>query len=181
MIKSIPLIATMFIGGCSTANMLLDGSLSGSNLAIATEMAESMRTQCVYFSERRDGSDRTGNMKFTSTAEVKFFFVGDQGWFRADTMADGVSDAIFYNPQKKQYVCGQKNWDKFSDAKKISFVNVMDNPKTLEVAPKVRLVDVRRDGDLESKLLALKELYSKKLISETQYNERVSKLLASGQ
>lgn len=173
---------TVTLAGCSTSNMLLDGSLSGSNLVIATEMAENMSTRCVHYSERRDGSDRSGNMKFNSTAAVKFFYVGDQGWFRADVEADGVWDSVFYNPLKQQYVCGQKNWDKFSDAKRILFANVMVNSKTLEVAaPKATPVNVRKDLNVESKLLELKELYNKNLITETQYNERVSKLLASGQ
>jgi hypothetical protein len=124
---------SIFLSGClATTNLLVDGGLDLDDLAMANEMAERTRDSCTRYSERQDGSNRSGDIKMKSLPEVKAFFRSDNGWYKAETLNEGVWDSVFLRRTTQQFVCGQKNWDSYPESLGIQFKRVGVKEKSLE-------------------------------------------------
>lgn len=89
-------------------------------------------------------------------------------------MINGVWDYSFYNPKEFRFVCGEKQWEKFKDAKKIIFGEIDVQVKKIKSSPVISTKP--KNQNIEDKLKNLQELRQKNLITEKQHDELVKKL-----
>ncbi len=138
------------------------------------EMAEKTKNMCItYTYDPGSGSKLSGDMKINKLPVVKKFYTSDSDWFKVYFMINGVWDYSFYNPKEYKFICGEKQWEKLKESRKISFeeveVEVKNNSSpVIPTQPK--------NQNIEDKLKNFKELRQKNLITEKQYDDLVKKV-----
>jgi hypothetical protein len=51
------------------------------------------------------------------------------GWYRAESRAEGIVDYVYLNESSGQFICGSKNWDNTTQARLVSFVDLVATGK----------------------------------------------------
>jgi hypothetical protein len=163
------------LSGClATTDILKDDvNLSLSQKNILNEMAEKTKNICIIYTyDPGSGSKLSGDRKITKLPVVKRFYTSDSDWFKVYFMIDGAWDYSFYNPKEFKFICGEKQWVKLKEAKKITFdeveVEVKNNSSQV-------ISTTSKNKNIEDKLKNLKELRQKNLITEKQYDDLVKK------
>jgi hypothetical protein len=164
------------LAGCiATTDLLQDNTnLSSSHKKLLNEMAEKTKNICItYTYDPGTGAKLSGDMKISKLPVIKRFYTSDSGWFKVYFMINGVWDFSFYNPKDFKFVCGEKQWEKLKESRKISFdeveVEVKNNSLPIISTQPKNLI-------IEDKLKNLKELRQKNLITEKQYDDLVKKV-----
>lgn len=172
-------LITIFSGCLATTNLLTDGSLNSEDLSVAREMSELTTRHCVRVSYAGNSEEPTNKIKFTSLPEVKAFYSSTDNWYKADLLLDGVWDSAFFQKTSKRLVCGQKQWDKYSESKELQFKKRGVLEKSLNEIAYVPTVTPKRQITTEEKLSEVKSLFNKNLITSQQYDEQVKRILAN--
>lgn len=164
------------LSGCIATTDLLhdDANLNSSQKNILREMAEKTKNLCItYTYDPSSGAKLSGDMKLNKLPIVKRFYTSDSDWFKVYFMINGVWDYSFYNPKQYKFVCGEKQWEKLKESRKITFeeVEVELRKNSLTV-----ISTQSKNQNIEDKLKNLKELRQKNLITEKQYDELVKKI-----
>lgn len=179
-IKCTPLfLIVLSLGGClATTNLLTDGTLSSGDLKIARESAELTTKHCVRVSYSSGSEEPTNKIKFTSLPEVKAFYSSTDNWYKIDVLLDGVWDSTFFQSSSKRLVCGQKQWDKYSESKELQFKKRGIVEKSLNEIAYVPTVTYKKQITTEERLSEVKSLFNKNLLTSQQYDEQVKRILA---
>jgi len=171
------------LSGClATTNLLTDGKLSPNHLKVAQEMAERTMTNCITVKYRGSDDNPLNKMKLSKLPEIKSLWESDSGWYKADSLVDQTWDFVYYNYTTGRLVCGQKNWDKYAESSKIQFIRVDEKQLSLNASINTSqsTTVATTPETLEVKLRKLKHLHEEKLISTTQYDMQVKKVLEEG-
>ncbi len=163
------------LAGClATTDLLQDSTnLSSSHKKMLNEMAEKTKNICItYTYDPGSGAKLSGDIKINKLPVVKRFYTSDSDWFKVYFMTNGVWDYSFYNPKEYKFICGEKQWEKLKESRKITFDEV-------EVEMKNNSSQVTsttsKNQNIKDKLKNLKELRQKNLITEKQYDDLVKK------
>lgn len=70
-------------------------------------------------------------IKLNGTAVIHRLYTSTQGWYKAETIIQGMWSNFYYNPNNKLSVCGQQEWDAYADTKNIQFQQINQKPKKL--------------------------------------------------
>ena len=72
-----------------------------------------------------------GSMRISETrpvsarrAVITRLFRGEDGWYRAESRVEGITDYVYYNDRDLSFVCGEIQWRKTREFRKIYFENV---------------------------------------------------------
>lgn len=116
-------LLSSFLAGClATADLASEQELSPGDKLIAQKIASLGSQICTRHTyDPATNVKKSGEMKITSNIVIKRFYKSEGDWFKVEAVADGVWDNIFYNKSSGQIVCGQKQWDSYSNAKGIEF------------------------------------------------------------
>ena len=175
--KKYLILASCFaLAGCIATTDLLqdDANLSSSQKNIINEMAGKTRNICItYTYDTSSGARQSGDMKISKLPIVKRFYTSDAGWFKIYFNINGVWDYSFYNPKEFMFVCGEKQWEKYKESKKIIFDEVSVELKKINVSPVISTKPKKQN--IEDKLKDFKDLREKNLITEKQYDELVKR------
>lgn len=178
-------ISPFILTGCLTVNSLLDESnnvLNSNQKIIAKDISNKIKTICVHY-KYEPGSDRklTGDMKFSSSIDVKKFEISDAGWYKVYFMSQGIWDYAYYNPSSFKFVCGEKQWNQFAESRKIEFQEVGAKVKSINniQATQAKTSFSENKNVVEEKLKLLKSLREKDLITEKQYSDQVLKIISA--
>lgn len=164
------------LGGCLATSDLLqdDTNLTSSHKSLLNEMAEKTRNICItYTYDPGSGTKLSGDMKISKLPVIKRFYTSDAGWYKVYFMINGVWDYSFYNPKEFRFVCGEKQWEKAKESRKITFDEVeveLKNNSSPVISTKPK------NQNIEDKLRSLQELRQKNLITEKQHDELVKKI-----
>ena len=136
-------------------------------------MAEKTKNICItYTYDPSSGAKLSGDKKINKLPVVKRFYTSDSDWFKVYFMIDGVWDYSFYNPKEYKFICGEKQWEKLKESRKITFdeveVEIKNNSSQVTST-------TSKNQNIEDKLKNLKELRQKNLITEKQYDDLVKK------
>lgn len=115
---------SVFLTGCLASVDLTreDSPLRSSERAVAVKIAKIAASQCVTYTYNSSTGERmSGNTAVYNPVSVKRLFLSDRGWYKAEIVADGVWDSAFLQENSDRFICGQKNWDSYSDTKEIKF------------------------------------------------------------
>jgi len=165
--------------------MLTDGSLNSEDLKAATEIAERTQQQCTRTRYKDDGQQVGGGAAVAMLPDIKKIYRAEDSWYKAEVAVAGIWDNVYLNFFTKQIVCGQKNWEKFGEAGSLSFkqvgigeksVNetslVFNKPDTMNSSSMHQV-----ESTIEQKLIKLKSLFEKNLITSQQYEEQMRGIL----
>lgn len=173
------LITTLCIGlvGCLATTDLLhdDTNLSSANKSTLHEMAEKTRNICMTYSyDPSSGAKLSGDIKINKPPIAKRFYTSNAGWYKVYFMTNGVWDHSYYNPKEFIFVCGEKQWGKYTEAKKIIFDEV--DVKLEKINSSSVISAENKNQNIEGNLKNLQELRQKNLITEKQHDELVRKI-----
>ena len=171
-------IAIISLGGClATTNLLTDGALDAEDLRIANTMAEMTTKYCRTFQETNFGARISGEMAIKKLPEIKAFYTGSDNWYKADALAGTVWTTIYYNKVSKKYTCG-KSWESFSEARTVQFTRKDIKDRSINDIPVKSFATLNQSKSVESKLIEVKSLFDKNLITSQQYNDQVKRILS---
>lgn len=172
--------AVLSLSGClATTNLLTDGTLNSEDLSIAVNMSELTMKHCFRVSYSGHSDEPKKEMNFTSLPQVKAFYSSTDNWYKVDMLLDGVWDSVYFQKTSRRYVCGQKQWDKYSESSTLLFKKRGIVEKSLNELDFVSTVQSKKQITIEEKLSEIKSLYEKNLINSRQYDEQVSNILAN--
>lgn len=110
------------LSGCVAPDVLATANLPENLRQTAHEMRLRGAYQCTTHKyEQSSGRKLTGDVKISTEVTLRRFYISDNDWYKAEIIGNGVIDNIFYSPKTGKFVCGQKNWDSYSDTKNIAF------------------------------------------------------------
>ena len=138
------------------------------------EMAEKTKNICITFTyDPGSGAKLSGDRKIEKLPVVKRFYTSDSGWYKIYFMINGVWDYSFYNPKEYKFICGEKQWEKLKESRKITFDEVEVELKKFVPSPVISTKSKKQN--IEDKLKDFKDLREKNLITEKQYDELVKR------
>lgn len=175
---SIGVLVSILSGCLATTNLLTDGKLGAAHLQVANEMADRTSKNCVTVQYRGGSEEPMNNMKMRERPDVKSLWESDSDWYKAEMLVQQAWDNIYYNNITGRLVCGQKNWDKFSESRTIRFIRVDEKQPSLNIRSNPSQPTSTDIETAETRLTKLKSLHNKKLISDQQYDEQVKRILA---
>jgi hypothetical protein len=116
---------TIFLAGCNaTSDMLRERDLLPDSLhGIAKSMTMLAKERCL----KASGTTETPRDKWQSGRRldgewaVRRFYIGNGDWYKATTASQGVIDNIYYNTKSYRFVCGDHQWNSFSNSREIDF------------------------------------------------------------
>lgn len=164
------------LSGCIATTDLLhnETNLNSSQKSILKEMAEKTQNICILYTyDTISGDKLSGDRKINKLPVAKRFYTSDSGWFKVYFMTNGVWDYSFYNPKDYKFVCGEKQWGKLKESRKIIFDEVevelkKDSSPVLSIKSNNQII--------EDKLKNLRNLRQRNLITEKQYDDLVKKI-----
>lgn len=165
------------LGGCLATTDLLqdDTNLSSPHKSLLSEMAEKTKNICItYTYDPGSGMKLSGDMKISKLPVVKRFYTSDADWYKVYFMINGVWDYSFYNPKEFRFICGEKQWEKYKEARSVVFDEVILELKNMKSSPVISTKP--KNQNIEDKLRSLQELRQKNLITEKQHDELVKKI-----
>ncbi|MES3041842.1 MAG: hypothetical protein V4730_11925 [Pseudomonadota bacterium] len=120
--------AALVLSGCAvTADVTEKMQLSSEqNHAVNMIRAHSSQTCRVAYYEGPEPSakQKGGTVEVLKPATVTRLFHSTQGWYKALVVTQGITDYIFYHPGLERGICGQRQWDEFSNTAGIQFTEV---------------------------------------------------------
>lgn len=178
-IKFIQFLAVpLALSGClATTNLLTDGTLNSEDLNIAKMMAERTVKYCVTFSENSSGGNRSGDMPVAKIPEVKAFYTANDNWYKADVLSTGnVWFSIYFNSKTNRFSCG-KSWENYSESRTVQFIRRDVKEKSINDIAIHQTPKSQQNKSTESKLIEVKSLFDKNLITSQQYDQQVKRIL----
>ena len=166
------------LSGClATVNLLNDGVLEAEDLKIARTMAEMTTRYCVTMQEANIGGKISGEMPIKKLPEIKTFFTGSDNWYKADILAGSVWTSTYYNKGTNRFACG-KTWETFIESRTIQFTRKDVKDKSINDIPVKQPTNAKQIKSVENKIIEVKSLFDKNLITSQQYNEQVKRILS---
>jgi hypothetical protein len=110
----------------ATTDLKLAGALSDADRQTAQTMAEQASAVCTYVRMPKGwtSSRDPQTVKFEHLAEIRKFYRSDSGWYKAAYFADGIDSTVYYNVRTKTTVCTDDGWNRLSNSRIVSFVEV---------------------------------------------------------
>ena len=171
--------AIIALSGClATANLLNNGVLEPEDLKIANTMAEMTTRRCVTFQETNSGGKISGEMVIKKLPEIKAFFTGSENWYKADVLADSAWFSIYYNKSSNKFTCG-KTWESYIEARTVQFIRKDIREKSIYDVPVKSSANQKQTKSVESKIIEVKSLFDRNLITSQQYDEQVKRILSN--
>jgi hypothetical protein len=155
------LIAAALAGCASSSDLQGDPSLNSTDRSLASRVAELASGRCTTHSYDPITEDkRTDDVKVSGSVAVKRLYRSASGWIKAEVVANSVWDNVYLFEKNGSLVCGEKNWQKLSDAATITFLDVgkpptlstaaistePNVPRALDVSVSVRPIALRWEG-----------------------------------
>jgi hypothetical protein len=135
--RSLFLLAAFVVGfaGCASVDLATDPALTSVDRQLASTMAELTQRICTHHTYE-EGSNRklSGDMKFHAAPSVKRLYRSDTGWVKADLQYGNVWDSVYHLKSTGTTVCGEIQWQKFSNSKAVQFTEIGISEKTLQTA-----------------------------------------------
>jgi hypothetical protein len=100
--------------------------LTGAQANASEKIRQALTSPCVKvnYASQSDEKPRPGGVQITTAALVTRLYEGQEGWYRGTVIAQGIIDEVFYNEKTGRIVCGQKDWNRFSNSARVSFTEV---------------------------------------------------------
>ncbi len=122
---TIPAATCILLVGCATtADLKVGSSLTESDRQMAQTIAERTAQSCITYRSNDSGTQKTGDMKLTQLPEVRRLYRSSADWYKAETVASGIWDNVYYNSRNHALVCGEKNWQQYGNSGEIRFIDV---------------------------------------------------------
>jgi predicted methyltransferase len=133
MIKTIALFAicSIFTGCALTEDVSLKMQLTEKQRIAAEKMREASYKVCVrvQYENQQSTVQKPGEVVITTQGKIIRLYESNEYWYKGIMTAQGVIDSIFYNEKDGRILCGQKNWDQFSNTAAIQFREIGEPPK----------------------------------------------------
>ncbi len=117
--------------GCVTMRDLAqgEGNLSDRdrNAAIQSSILTVERCTKVRWVGSPDNTISKNKAVLAKRSVITRLFSGENGWYRAESRTEGVTDYVYFNDEDQSFVCGENQWRKLPEATKIFFDDV-ENP-----------------------------------------------------
>ena len=119
------------LAGCVTMRDLAqgEGSLSDRdrNAAIQSSILTVERCTKVRWIGTPENTISKNKVVAAKRSVITRLFRGEDGWYRAESRTEGITDYVYFNDQDQSFVCGENQWRKLPEATKIFFEDV-ENP-----------------------------------------------------
>jgi len=166
-------VASTLTGCLATTNLAQDPRVDVITQGLAQKIAQLTSDRCVRTTyDRTSGKKMSGDVKIYSRVAVKKISKATDGWYKAETSADGIWDNIYYNENSIKLICGQKSWDSYSDSKKYLFNDITDTSKKLLPSITTSLPD--KNLYLERSIAVSWEGYKELLVGVVKMKEGAS-------
>lgn len=172
-------LTAAILAGCANSDLLAELTLSADDQAKAMEIAQMAQMQCTTYSyDPASGRALSGQMIARELPMVKAFSRSDSGWYMAELMLNSTWDSVYYHPTKYQFVCGMIAWNKRDESQEVRFKKVAVAGSAQSAALPTTSAARPLSRIKEDRLIELKSLYGRGLITEIQYNEQVKEILS---
>ena len=127
------LLATvpLFYGCFATNDIIHKSNLPESDRALLSSAVEMASKSCVKIQYDSVGNKKDSSATAISVIHIKRYYASDIEWIKLEVNSAGVWDNIYFNQTKNIIVCGQKDWESYTDSKFISFTEFGTERKTL--------------------------------------------------
>lgn len=119
--------------------LVLTGCLAARNLAVpgnglplswaqvAQNMVEVASKTCIKVNgyDHIPKSEWQKGIALTEGWSVVRFYASDTPWVKADAVAHGIFDEVFFHTQTRQLVCGSYAWSQFKAGQSVQFHEVV--------------------------------------------------------
>jgi len=131
--KKIFLLATtpFFVGCLATTDLSQEPKLPESERVLLSTIATNIGKTCVKVQYDSAGNKTGGTSALNRAVNIKRYYVSDTDWIKLEANSAGVWDNVYFNRTTNRIVCGQKDWDSYSDTKFISFYEYGAERKTI--------------------------------------------------
>jgi hypothetical protein len=120
-------MACIALSACAlTEDVSLKMQLTDKQRVAAEKLRDATQRICVrvQYLDEESKKARLGDMKITEQGKVVRLYSSKENWYKGTVIAQGITDNIFYNESDGRIICGQKNWDEFSNSGSVQFLEV---------------------------------------------------------
>jgi len=128
-------IAPLFIGCLATTDLTKAPKLPESERILLSKIAANIGKACVKIQYDASGNKTGNSTALNKRVSIKRYYVSDTDWIKLEANSAGVWDNVYFNRTTNKIVCGQKDWDSYSDTKFISFYEYGTERKTINSSP----------------------------------------------
>lgn len=124
-------ITPLFVGCLATTDLTQEPKLPESERVLLSTVAANIGKNCVKVQYDSAGNKTGGTSALNRSVSIKRYYVSDTDWIKLEANSAGVWDNVYFNRTTNRIVCGQKDWDSYSDTKFISFYEYGTERKTI--------------------------------------------------
>jgi len=124
-------ISPLFIGCLATTDLTQAPKLPESERILLSTIAANIGKACVKVQYDVSGNKTGNSTALNRRVSIKRYYVSDTDWIKLEANSSGVWDNVYFNRTTNRIVCGQKDWDSYSDTKFISFYEYGTERKTI--------------------------------------------------
>lgn len=109
-----------------TEDVSLKMQLTEKQRFAAEKLRDASQKVCVrvQYEDEQSTKRKQGDIKITAQGKVVRLYESKDNWYKGTVIGQGVTDNIFYNDKDNRIVCGQKNWNDFSNSGAVQFLEV---------------------------------------------------------
>jgi hypothetical protein len=128
-------ITPLFIGCLATTDLTQEPKLPESERILLSTIADNIGKACVKVQYDASGNKTGNSTALNRRVSIKRYYVSDTDWIKLEANSAGVWDNVYFNRITNRIVCGQKDWDSYSDTKLFSFYEYGTERKTINASP----------------------------------------------
>lgn len=125
------IITPLFVACLATTDLTQEPTLPESERVLLSSVAANIGRTCVKVQYDTAGNRTGGTTTLNRGVSIKRYYVSDTDWIKLEANSAGVWDNVYFNRATNRIVCGQKDWDSYSDTKFIAFYEYGTERKTI--------------------------------------------------
>lgn len=139
------LLIPLFSGCLATTDLAKDKNIDPNIKSLARNISEMAKDRCITYKFRQDNNQKlSGDKKINDYPEVKRLYSSSGNWWKAEMVASSVWDNVYYNTSTREFVCGEKQWQRKEAHEQISFKsvdasNIISDGRTKDEAQKISI------------------------------------------
>lgn len=115
------LIAPILAGCLATTDLTQEPKLPELERVLLSSVAAKIGKNCVKVQYDSAGNKTGATSALNRSVSIKRYYVSDTDWIKLEANSAGVWDNVYINRTTNRIVCGQNDWESYSDTKFISF------------------------------------------------------------
>jgi len=132
----ITLLLPFFAGCLATTDLAKDPVLPRDHQILLSHVADLATTRCIRVNlDPVTGKKISDGTRFTQRMSIRRYFISNTDWIRVEANSQGAWDNIYFNTSNNRLICGQNEWDSFSDTRAIIFTEYGTERKLLGQTP----------------------------------------------